>query len=205
MTHDKTLSIEGPGSMYPNTLYLPELRERLATGDHAGMKEFCAALHPAAAADFTSMLSWDEAWQVLSHTDAQTRAEIFDFYETEQQVELIEHLHSEEAASLIAELSPDDRVDLLEETDSIVVANILPLIPENIRRNIFHLQRYSEDTAGSMMTTDFARLEESTKVEDALRAIAEQANQLETVYYLYVVDKQDRLRGVRPHARRFSI
>jgi magnesium transporter len=183
-------------SMCPNTLFIPELREMLATGDHAGLKEFCAAVHPAAAADFTDMLDWNEAWNVLSYTDSQTRAEIFSFYELSQQVSFIENLSPNDAAQLIGELSPDDRVDLLDETGAAVVAEILPIIPEIIRKNIFHLQRYPEDTAGSMMTTDFARLEEKTTVRDAISSIATQAANLETVYYLYVVDQQERLSGV---------
>ena len=182
--------------MCPNTLYIPELREMLATGDDAGLQDFCTAVHPAAVADFTDMLRTEEAWQVLRHTDPQTRAEIFSFYDLPKQVELLENLASKDAAQLVGELSPDDRVDLLEEIDPLVVADFLPLIPESIRRNIFHLQRYPEDTAGSMMTTEFARLEETTTVKNAISSIASQAENLETVYYLYVVDRQDRLSGV---------
>ena len=47
-----------------------------------------------------------------------------------------------------------------------------------------------------MMTTDFARLEEQATVSDALSVLATQAADLETIYYMYVVDKQDHLRGV---------
>jgi magnesium transporter len=182
--------------MCPNTLYIPELREMLGVGDDAGLQEFCTALHPAAVADFTDMLEWHEAWSVLNHTDPQTRSEIFSFYDPDRQVSFIENLSPDDAAKLIGELSPDDRVDLLDETEPAVVAKLLPLMPETVRRNIFHLQRYDEDTAGSMMTTDFARLQEGTTVKNAISSIASQAEDLETVYYLYVVDQQERLSGV---------
>ena len=182
--------------MCPNTLYIPELREMLAAGDDSGLKDFCLAVHPAAVADFTDLLLPDEAWSVLLHAEPHIRAEIFSFYDLEQQVEMLENLSAEDASQLVGELSPDDRVDLLDETDPSVVASFLPLIPETIRRNIFHLQRYPEDTAGSMMTTEFARLDEDTTVNDAISSIASQAENLETVYYLYVVDRQDRLCGV---------
>ncbi|MDG2407894.1 MAG: magnesium transporter [Pirellulales bacterium] len=182
--------------MCPNTLYIPELREMLSSGDESGLREFCTALHPAAVADFTNMLEWDEAWKVLIHTDPQTRSEIFSFYELSRQVDFIENLSPQDAAQLVGELSPDDRVDLLEETEPAVVDEFLSLLPENIRRNIFHLQRYEEDTAGSMMTTDFACLQQNTTVQNAISSIASQAENLETVYYLYVVDNQDRLSGV---------
>ena len=100
--------------MCPNTLYLPELREMLAAGDDAGLKDFCTAVHPAAVADFTDMLHTEEAWKVLLHTDPQTRAEIFSFYDLPKQVVLIENLAPKDAAQLVGELSSDDRVDLLD-------------------------------------------------------------------------------------------
>ncbi len=182
--------------MHLNTLYLPELREMVSQSDDAGLREFCVAVHPAAAADFTTLLDLSEAWTVLSHADISTRADIFSFYDLPKQVEFIENLDRREMASLIAELPADDRVDIFNEVNPVVVTELLPMIPENIRRDIFHLQRYAEDTAGSLMTTDFARIAEDTTVKYALEDIGRQAAHLETVYYLYVVDQHDHLRGV---------
>ncbi|MDP7267988.1 MAG: magnesium transporter, partial [Pirellulales bacterium] len=95
--------------MYPNTLYLPELREMLSQGDDAGLREFCVAVHPAAAAEFTDLLNLDEAWTVLRHADIPTQAEIFSFYDLPKQIEFLENVDRGEMASLIAELPPDDR------------------------------------------------------------------------------------------------
>ncbi|HJN66035.1 MAG TPA: magnesium transporter [Pirellulales bacterium] len=183
-------------SMYPNTLYLPELREMLSQGDDAGLREFCVAVHPAAAAEFTDLLNLDEAWTVLRHADIPTQAEIFSFYDLPKQIEFLENVDRCEMASLIAELPPDDRVDILNEADPAIVTELLPMLPEDIRRDIFLLQRYPEDTAGSLMTTDYARVSEDTTVEHAFEEIGRLSTQLETIYYLYVVDQHDHLRGV---------
>ena len=182
--------------MYPNTLYLPELREMLSQGDDAGLRDFCTAVHPAAAAEFTDLLNLEEAWTVLRHADLPTQAEIFSFYDLPKQIEFVENVDRGEMANLIAEFPPDDRVDLLNEADPTIVTALISMLPENIRRDIFLLQRYPEDTAGSLMTTDFARVSEDTTVEHALEEIGRQATQLETIYYLYVVDQHDHLRGV---------
>ncbi|NIP86699.1 MAG: magnesium transporter [Planctomycetales bacterium] len=179
-----------------NPLYLPELREMLAAGDRQGLREFCNAVHPAAAADFMEGLSPVESWDVLQHTDEPTRTQIFSFFDPAKQVEMIETLDRAEMAELIGELPPDDRVDILKDSDTGVVAELMPLVPAEERRDILRLRSYPEGTAGAVMTTEFARIHETVTVQQALDEIARQAGQLETIYYLYVVDNADHLRGV---------
>ncbi|MEX0586135.1 MAG: magnesium transporter [Pirellulales bacterium] len=179
-----------------NTLYLPELREMLATGDRAGLEEFCTALHPARTAEFMEGLNATEAWQVLRHCDADRRVEIYHYFNPDKQVETIETLDRGEMAQLIGDLAPDERVDILKRVDPAVVEELLPLVPAEVRRDIQRLTSYPEGTAGSLMTSSFARLGEKLTARQAIDEIARQAAQLETVYYLYVVDEEDHLRGV---------
>lgn len=179
-----------------NTLYLPELREMLAEHNTAELQEFCTALHPARTAEFMEGLSADEAWAVLRHADHQTRAEIFHYFDSDRQVEIIEHEDPREMGQLIADLAPDDRVDILNRVDGEVVQKLMPHVPAEERRDIHRLQAYAEGTAGAMMTTEFARLSESLNVTQAIEAVRKQAEESETIYYLYVVDDQDHLRGL---------
>jgi len=179
-----------------NTLYLPEIREMLANNDKAGLEEFCTALHPGRTTEFMEGLTADEIWRVLQHTDAVNRAEIFRYFDEEKQVELIESQDRDEIAQLIGDLKPDDRVDLLEDVDSAAVDQLLPLVPDEERRDILRLRAYPEDTAGAVMTTEFARLSETLNADEALREIGRQAENLETIYYLYIVDDEDHLRGL---------
>ena len=97
---------------------------------------------------------------------------------------------------LIADLPTDDRVDILKETASHVVDELLPLIPADERRDILRLRAYREGTAGAVMTTEFARLRENLTASQALDEVRRQAEELETIYYLYVVDDADHLRGL---------
>jgi magnesium transporter len=99
-------------------------------------------------------------------------------------------------AQFIAHLPPDDRVDLINQVDPQIVAELMPLIPVAERRNIQRLRSYPEDTAGAQMTTEFARLSEDLTVGQALQEVSRQAEELETIYYLYVVDEEDHLRGL---------
>ncbi|MEM8679589.1 MAG: magnesium transporter [Planctomycetota bacterium] len=179
-----------------NPLYLPELREYLAEHNTAELKEFCEALHPARTADFMEGLEPAEAWEVLKHTDLARRVEIFEFFQEELQVAMMEAVSRAEMAELVAALAPDDRVDLLKQVDPAIVDELLPLVPSDDRRDILHLKSYPEGTAGAVMTTEVAKLDESLTVKEALDKLQAVAAELETIYYLYVVDAHDHLRGL---------
>lgn len=179
-----------------NTLYLPELREMLAENNAAELREFCTALHPARTAEFMEGLSAVEAWQVLQHTDAANQVEIFRYFELPKQVEMFETVGREEMARFISGLPADERVDILSDVKPEIVQALLPLIPVDERRDIMRLAAYPEGTAGAMMTTRFARLSEMETAAQALDHVRRQADLLETVYYLYVVDEDDHLRGL---------
>lgn len=179
-----------------NTLYLPELREMLAENNEAELREFCTALHPARTAEFMEGLNADEIWRVLRYADPVVRDEVFGFFPADKQVEILETQDRDQVAGLLAQMAPDDRVDLLDETDETVVQELLPLLPADERRDILRLRSYPEDSAGAVMTTEFAKLGESLTVREALAELGRQAENLETLYYLYVVDETDHLRGV---------
>lgn len=179
-----------------NTLYLPELREMMAEDNETELREFCTALHPARTAEFMEGLHADEIWRVLQYAEPALRDEIFSFFPEQKQVEILETQDRHEVAGLLADMAPDDRVDLLQETDEAIVQELLPLLPAVERRDILRLRSYPEDSAGAVMTTDFAKLSESLTVREAFVELGRQAENLETLYYLYVVDDTDHLRGV---------
>src|SRR5688572_4727858 len=179
-----------------NTLYLPELREMLAEHSEGELREFCVALHPARTSEFMEGLSASEAWEVLKHAEPRLREQIFTFFPHEKQIEILETQDRKEVAELISHLAADDRVDLLHDVREEVVDELLPLLPAEERRNILRLRSYPEGTAGAMMTTEAAKLSESLTVKEALDELSHQAEELETIYYLYIVDDTDHLRGL---------
>ncbi len=179
-----------------NTLYLPELREMLELGDVEDLREFTTALHPARTAEFMEGLTAAESWAVLQVADGPTRVEIFCFFDEDKQIEIIETCDPESVSQLIADMPADDRVDLLNKVDPEIVAQLLPLVPVDERRDILRLQAYPEGTAGALMTTEIAKLPESLSVREALEEIGRQAADLETIYYIYIVDDENHLRGL---------
>lgn len=184
--------------MIRNTLYLPELREMLAEGDAAGLQEFCTAIHPAQTAEFMEGLDGNEIWLVLQNAEPLLRAEIFGFLEEPRQVEMLETLDRREMAQLVADMPPDDRVDVLNDADPAIVDELLPLVPEDERRDIMRLRAYPEDTAGAIMTSEYGRLYETDSIDEAVEKITRSLREgdLQSLNYLYVIDDADHLRGV---------
>jgi magnesium transporter len=178
-----------------NTLYLPELREMLELGDVEGLREFCTALHPARTAEFMEGLTATESWSVLQTADTDTRVAIFGYLDHDKQVEIIESCDPESISTLIADMPADDRVDLLNAVDEEVARNLVSMVPLEQRRDILRLQAYPEGTAGAVMTTEVARLPESLTVRQALEHLSRFGENLETIYYIYIVDDNDHLRG----------
>ncbi len=179
-----------------NTLFLPELREMLAASDDRELSEFCTALHPARTAEFMEGLNGDEAWRVLQYAKPSLQADIFQYFELDRKLELLKTQDEVQVASLVTCLPADDVVDLFQELDSQRVDHILSLVPAPDRRDIRHLQSFPEGTAGALMTTEAACLTENLTVQQAMEQLSKQAEHLETIYYIYVIDSTNHLRGI---------
>ncbi len=180
-----------------NTLYLPELREMLAQNDKEGLKVFCESLHhPYQTAEFMEGLTAQECWAVLRCADMSDRVDIFLYLPWEKQVEMLETSDPKEAGEFIAFLPPDDRVDLLNELPDDISEKIMQMAPEEDRHDIQRLSQYDENTVGAIMTTAVAKITENLTPREAVTAAQKQAEEMETIYYLYVVDEEDHLRGL---------
>jgi magnesium transporter len=179
-----------------NTLFLPELREMLRQSDSEGLSEFCSALHPARTAEFMEGLAVDEAWAVLQFADMPTRVQLFEYFPVERQLECLRTQDRQQVARLVSEMSPDDRVDILSELEPDILEDLLERLPTDERRDFMRLSQYPEGTAGAVMTTEVAKLSENLTVREALNELGRVADEVETIYYLYVVDDEDHLRGL---------
>src|SRR5262245_4226412 len=182
----------------PDPLFGPEVRMLFQDNDEQGMKAFCEALHPATVADALVQhdLSREEVWKFLSHTGIKNQAAIFEYFPIERQVQMVEGTGRDRMAKLIEQMSHDDRADLLRRLMPRVAESLLRLVDEADRRDIATLTKYAENTAGALMTTDYAWLPAPITVTEALDRLRLQAPDRETIYYVYVLDEQRKLLGV---------
>ena len=178
-------------------LFGPEVRQMQQEGDIAGMKAFCETLHPATVAEaLAEGFTPEEVWQFLRYTDIRTQAAVFEYFPIAWQVRMVEGIGRQHMARLIEAMSHDDRADLLRRLRPRVVEQLLRLVDEAERRDIAALTTHPENTAGALMTTDYAWLPTDVTVADALDRLRLQAPDRETIYYVYVLDGRRRLLGM---------
>ncbi|MCS7047017.1 MAG: magnesium transporter [Gemmataceae bacterium] len=181
----------------PHSLFGPEVRLLLQENDVEGMKAFLEHLHPATVAETLSGdLEVEQVWKFLEHTSIPQQAAIFEYFPTEWQIKLVEGAGKERMAHLIEKMSHDDRVNLLRRLSPRVAESLLRLVDEADRRDIAMLVRQDPDTAGGLMTTDYAWLPPNITADEALDRLRLQAPERETIYYVFVLDEQHRLLGV---------
>jgi magnesium transporter len=178
-------------------LFTPEARLLLEKDDTAAMEAFCETLHPATVAEsLADDFKVEDVWRFLNTSSIANQAAIFVYFPLEWQVQLVEGTGRPHMARLIEQMSHDDRVDLLRRLDPKVVESLLRLVDEADRRDIAALVKYPENSAGALMTTDYAWLPANISAAQALDRLRLQAPDSETIYYLYVLDDQRRLLGV---------
>ena len=178
-----------------NPILLPELREMLAEGDKQGLGALMTEVHPVTAADWSEGLDVAQTWQLFDHAPIDRQAEVFTCYSIAKQVEMVSGVGRERMSKLLEEMAPDDRVDLLQHLDDELVEDLLPLVAKADRRDIRMLLSCPEDSAGSIMTTDYASLPADMPVGEAISQLRQQAPDSETIYYIYVLDCERRLVG----------
>lgn len=122
-------------------------------------------------------------------------AEVFAELDSDVQEKLINVFTDKELKSVIDDLFMDDTVDLIEEMPSNVVKRILKNISSTDRKIINELLKYPEDSAGTIMTTEFVDLKKNMTVEEGFQKIKKIGLKKETVYNCYVVDTSRKLVG----------
>ncbi len=172
------------------------LRTLLAKGDVHALKEFCSSGHPGANAEIIAELTTPEIIEVLSRIDLPTRAQIFAHFDLGAQMEVVSALRRRDLIPLVAAMSHDDRVDLLKRMPEEQREAILPGLAQAERDDILRLSTYPEETAGAIMTSDYATLTAELTARQAIERLRLEAPDRETIYHAYVLDDQRRLIGV---------
>lgn len=152
--------------------------------------------HPADIADVFSTLEPDQQKAVLLSLPVRKAALTLEELEPEIQSRLLHVLSSIQAARILDEMSDDDIADLVGEISPQEAVDILELLEDEEAADVQELLEYLKDSAGGIMTTDVVALGEDMTVEETILSLRTMAPDAETVYYLYVVNHNDELRGV---------
>lgn len=146
-------------------------------------------------AEFIEDINPKELAKVFRLINKDVAAEVFSFLPLTVETELLSYLKESEVVGLLDEMAADDATDLLGEMPANVVTRLLKKCNSDTREDINKLLRYSEDSAGSIMTVEFAELKEELSVEKAITILKREIEEYETVNTCFVVDKSRRLVG----------
>ena len=151
-------------------------------------------LHPTDLAELLENLEEGQKKELFDLLNDEEAALVVQEMEDSDQVSLFKVLDKERASSILKEMSSDEAVDLLSELPQEEARELLIRIEDT--EEIEGLLKYAEDTAGGLMTTEYIALPENMHVEEAILRLREVAPEVETVYYIYVIDEENRLIGV---------
>ena len=152
------------------------------------------SLRPVDLADVLEQLEPSLGWRLLERLPS--RAEVFTYFEPEQQVRLAREFPRATLAALVSEMPADERTDLFKRFDQNQRDTLLPALAQAEREDIRKLSAYVEGTAGALMTSDYAMLKKDMSVADAMASLRNEAPDAETIYQAYVTDDDRKLLGV---------
>ena len=173
-----------------------KLEAMLSAGNYDGVKSLLNPVQPvdiAQAIGTLPMILQALAFRLLNKNEA---IEVYEYLDPSVQQNLLDRLRSNEVLDLVEEMSPDDRVRLFDELPAKVVRRLLSELSPEERRVTAQLLGYESETAGRLMTTEFIDLKEFLSVSQALKLVRQRATFSETIYSLYVTDKERHLTGI---------
>lgn len=176
--------------------YIQPLEPKLSTISLTVPGKMISELHPADIAEIISQVSHKEGASFFSGLDVETAAEALSELETETQVDIISDMDTERAADIIEEMPPDEAADIISELPADKAQELLKNIEKEEAEDIQELLSHEEDTAGGLMTNEYIAYLPETPVRQAINQFKKDAEDVETVYYLYVIDPDEKLIGV---------
>ena len=179
--------------------FVQQVNDLIDRKDAAAVLEAVKDLHPADIADLVNDLDTDEAVFLMRLLDPETGADIMVELDRDQRKDLLDELSNEDIAKQIEQMDADDAVDVIQELDKEDQEEVIQHIDDMEQAgDIVDLMQYDEDTAGGYMSTEMIVVNENMSMADCLEAMRAQAEDLDEIYNIYVVDDDNRLRGTFP-------
>lgn len=171
------------------------IEELIRQNKYTDLKELLVTINIADIAELIEELPEAELVKVFRLLPKAIAADVFSYLPTDVEQMIITSLTEKEAVSIIDDLAADDATDLCDEMPASVVKKLLAKAEPETRRDINHLLKYPDDSAGSIMTVEFVDLKENLTVGEAVQRIKKIGIDKETINVCYVLDESRRLIG----------
>ena len=175
---------------------IEKIIELLSQNNYKELKALLRESNEADVAECLNELEKEDLAIVFRLLNKDEAADIFARMDDGSQEMLVELMSDSELASIISKLYVDDAADLIEELPANLVTKVLKNTSTTKRKTINEILKYPEDSAGSIMTTEYVDLHKNDTVKDAFDRIRKIGLKKETVYTCYVIDSDRHLLGV---------
>ncbi len=176
--------------------YVEQLLEAVETRSDASIREMLDELYPADIANLLYDLDDEQARYVLTLLEQPVSAEVISNLDPYRRNDLLANFTSEEIAGFIGHIESDDAADILNEQSSKTREEVIALLENREKaRYIIDLLHYEEDTAGGLMAKELVKCNINWTVVQCVDEIRRQAQQVEKVNSVYVVDDKGILKG----------
>ena len=169
---------------------------RLLEFDGDTLKEALQDYTVADLSDLWYELDEDEALKIFLALDQETRGELISELPAADQQKLVAALSIQATKDLLEVMDPDDLVDLIQSVSPEVRSEVIGHLSDEARKEAEFLLRFDDDDAAGLMTTRYAAIRAGITASQALHFLRRAPEDLETIYYVYVVDNLQRLIGV---------
>lgn len=176
------------------------IKELIEQKDSVLLQESISKMHPADIAEVCAELDLEEARFVYRQLDNEKAADALIEMDEDLRNELLEELPSEAIAKrFVNYMDTDDAVEIIRDMDEEKQEEVLSHIKDIEQAgDIVDLLQYDEDTAGGLMSTEMVVVNENWSMPECLKEMRQQAEELDEIYYVYVVDDDERLCGLFP-------
>ena len=180
--------------------YIENLKKLINEKEDLQLKKILDELYPADIAELYQELDMDEAIYLYLLMDGEKAGDVLMELDEEDRHKLLDRLPNELIAKrFVDNMETDDAVDLMRELDADTQEEILSHIEDMEQAgDIVDLLKYDEDTAGGIMGTEMIVVNENWSMPRCIDEMRVQAEDMEEIYYVYVVDDDERLLGVLP-------
>ncbi len=179
--------------------YIENLNRLIDEKNDEQVKTMLADLHPADIAELLGDLDRDEALFVYNLLNDEMAADVLVELDEERRGDLLETMSTEDIADALEQMDADDAVDVIQELDEQDREEVIKHIDDVEQAgDIVDLLKYDEDTAGGYMSTEMVVVSENLSMQECIKAMREQAGEVDEIYNVYVVDDDKRLKGIFP-------
>jgi len=175
--------------------YLNEIKDEIAVNNSDFINNEIIQLHPADIAEILDELSRDEAKYVYDHLDGDLRGNVLMELEDDVRQRFVETFNSDQLALQLENLDSDDAVDILGEMSIDRQLEVISKMDSDNASALVKLLNYDENSAGGLMQTEFIRAKLEWPINRCVIELRRQAEEVDKVHTIYVVDNDDRLVG----------